>query len=63
MRDLEKLVDLGKEFAEPWKKATKVLSVLLVIAVLGLIVVTYRDNSITIQADYNTQSDITQTQG
>ena len=39
MHDLEKLVDLGKEFAEPWKKATKVLAVLLVIAVLALIVV------------------------
>lgn len=63
MRDLEKLVDLGKEFAEPWKKATKVLSVLLVIAVLALIVVSWSKNTFTIEADYNTQSHVVQTQG
>lgn len=38
MRDLEKLVELGREFAKPWKQATKVLAVLLVASVIGLVV-------------------------
>ena len=62
MYDLERLVDLGKEFAEPWKKATKVLAILLVAAVIGLIVVSWRKNTFTIEADYNTQSHVVQTQ-
>ena len=63
MQDLEKLVELGREFAEPWKKATKVLAWLLVVAVVALIVVSWRKNTFTIEADYNTQSHIEQTQG
>ena len=63
MYDLEKLVDLGKEFAEPWKKATKVLAVLLVSAVIGLIFVSFKHDNILLKADFNNESEITQTQG
>lgn len=63
MRDVEKIVKLGREFAEPWRKATKILSVLLVLSLIGLIAVTLQKNTVTIQADYNTESEITQTQG
>ena len=63
MQDLEKLVELGREIAKPWKQATKVLAVLLVVAVVALIVVSWRESSITIEADYNNHSEISQTQG
>lgn len=63
MQDLQKLVELGKEFAEPWKKATKVLSVLLVITIVALLVSSYKKNQIVLEADFNHQSEITQTQG
>lgn len=63
MQDLEKVVELGREFAKPWKQATKVLTGLLVVAVVALIVVSWRKNTFTIEADYNTQSHIEQTQG
>lgn len=63
MQDLEKVVELGREFAEPWKRATKVLAWLLVLAVVGLFLLAYRDNSIVLKADLNSDSEITQTQG
>lgn len=63
MQDLQKLVELGKEFAEPWKKATKVLSVLLAITIVALLVSSYKKNQIVLEADYNSQSEISQTQG
>lgn len=63
MQDLEKLVQLGREFAKPWKQATKVLAVLLVFAVIGLFLLAYRDNSVILKADLNSESQITQTQG
>ena len=63
MRDLQNLVELGREFAKPWKRATQLLSVLLVVAVVALIVVSWRKNTFTIEADYNTQSHVVQTQG
>lgn len=63
MRDLEKLVELGREFAKPWKQATKVLAVLLVLAIVGLLCLAYRDNGILLQADFNNESQITQKQG
>ena len=63
MQDLEKVVELGREIAKPWKQATKVLAVLLVVAVIALIVVSWRESSITIEADYNNHSEISQTQG
>jgi hypothetical protein len=63
MRDLEKLVELGREFAKPWKQATKVLAVLLVASIIGLVVLAYRDSSILLEADYNTHSEVLQVQG
>ena len=63
MKDVEKIVKLGREFAEPWRKATKVLSVLLFVAVFSLFLLAYRDNSIVLRADLNSDSQITQTQG
>lgn len=63
MRDLEKLVELGREFAKPWKRATQLLAVLLVMAIIGLLCLVYRDNGILLQADFNNESQITQKQG
>lgn len=64
MRDLEKLVDLGREFAKPWKQATKVLSVLLVVAIgVLLMLAIFKQDNIVLQADFNNESEITQSQG
>lgn len=63
MQDLEKLVELGREIAKPWKQATKVLAGLLVASIIGLIILSCRDNSILLEADYNTHSEVVQTQG
>ncbi len=63
MQDLEKLVELGREFAKPWKQATRVLAVLLVASIIGLIILSCRDNSILLEADYNTHSEVMQVQG
>lgn len=63
MRDLEKLVELGREFAKPWKRATQLLSVLLVLSLIGLFLLAYKDSKILLEADYNTHSEVTQVQG
>lgn len=63
MRDLEKLVELGREFAKPWKQATKVLAGLLIVAVIALIIVAFKRDNIVLKADFNNESEITQTQG
>ncbi len=63
MQDLEKVVELGREFAEPWKKATKVLAGLLVVAVVALLIVSFKHDNIVLKADFNNESEITQTQG
>lgn len=63
MQDLKKLVDLGREFAEPWRKATKVLSVLLIITIVGLFVMSFKKDNILLKADFNNESEIIQTQG
>lgn len=63
MNDLDKIIELGKQFAEPWKKATKILSILLVVSVIALVFIVCRGNSIHLQADYNEHSEISQTQG
>ena len=63
MRDLEKLVELGREFAKPWKRATRLLSVLLVLSLIGLFLLAYKDSEILLEADYNTHSEVTQVQG
>ena len=63
MNDLNKIIELGKQFAEPWKKATKILSILLVVSVIALVFIACRGNNIHLQADYNENSEIAQTQG
>lgn len=63
MRDLEKLVELGREFAKPWKQATKVLAVLLVVSLIGLMIMSYKNGEILLKADFNNESEITQVQG
>lgn len=63
MQDLEKVVELGREFAKPWKQATKVLAGLLVVAITTLLIVALRHNNIVLKADLNSDSEITQTQG
>ena len=60
MNDLDKIIELGKQFAEPWKKATKVLAVLLVISICALIILACRGSNIHLQADYNEHSEISQ---
>ena len=63
MHDLEKLVELGREFAKPWKRAAQLLSVLLVLSLVGLFLLAYKDSEILLEADYNTHSEVTQVQG
>lgn len=60
MNDLNKVIELGKQFAEPWKKATKILSILLVVSMVALIIVACRGYDIHLQADYNENSEISQ---
>ena len=60
MNDLNKIIELGKQLAEPWKKTTKILSILLVVSIVALIIVACRGNNIHLQADYNEQSEISQ---
>jgi hypothetical protein len=63
MQDLEKVVELGREFAKPWKQATKVLAGLLLCSIAALLIVALRHNNIVLKADFNSDSEITQTQG
>lgn len=60
MNDLNKIIELGKQFAEPWKKATRLLALLLLISICSLIILACRGNNIHLQADYNEQSEISQ---
>lgn len=60
MNDLNKVIELGKQLAEPWKRATKVLSLLLVLTVLSLIFVVYNGSYVDFDASYNNNSEITQ---
>lgn len=61
MNDLDKIIELGKHFAEPWKRATRVLSVLLLILVLVIAYMIYDSNHIDFSADFNNNSEIIQT--
>jgi hypothetical protein len=63
MRDLEKIVQLGREFAKPWKRATQLLSILLVLLLIGLMILSYKNGEILLKADFNNESEITQVQG
>lgn len=60
MNDLNKVIELGKQFAEPWKKATKILSILLVVSMVALIIVACNGSNVLLQADYNQHSEISQ---
>jgi hypothetical protein len=61
--DLEKIIDLAKILSKPWQIATYFLSILLVISLLGNIYLATEEVEVTIEADNNTESVITQTQG
>lgn len=63
MNDLNKVIELGKQFAEPWKKATKVLSILLIISVIALVFVSCKTKHVKFNADFNSESEISQVQG
>ena len=63
MRDLEKIVQLGREFAKPWKRASQLLSILLVLLLIGLMILSYKNGEILLKADFNNESEITQVQG
>lgn len=61
--DLEKIIDLAKILSKPWQIATYFLSILLVISLLGNIYLATEEVEVTIEADNNIESVITQTQG
>lgn len=60
MNDLNKVIELGKQLAEPWKKATRVLAILLSISIIAVIILACRGANIHLQADYNENSEISQ---
>lgn len=61
--DLEKIIELAKILSKPWQIATYFLSILLVISLLGNIYLATEEVEVTIEADNNIESVITQTQG
>lgn len=62
MNDLNKVIELGKQFAEPWKRATRVLSVLLVFSFCVILFLSYRSGTVLFHADFNNESEISQLQ-
>lgn len=58
--DLEKIIELAKEIARPYKITTYILAVLLVLSICGNIYLATDTNYITIEAADNTSSNVTQ---
>lgn len=58
--DLEKIIELAKILAKPYKIMTYILAVLLVLSICGNIYLATDTNYITIEADDNTSSSVTQ---
>ena len=59
----DKLITLAKLIARPWFIATWVLAVLLVLSVCGNIYLAVNGTEVTIEADNNTESVVTQNKG
>lgn len=60
MNELEKLIALSKVVAKPWVIATWVLAILLGLSVAGNIYLSLNGVEITMAANDNTESTITQ---
>lgn len=58
--DLEKIIELAKILAKPYKITTYILAVLLVLSITGNIYLATDTNYITIEAADNTSSNVTQ---
>ena len=58
--DLEKIIELAKEIARPYKITTYILAVLLVLSIAGNIYLATDTNYITIEAADNTSSNVNQ---
>lgn len=58
--DLEKIIELAKEIARPYKITTYILAFLLVLSIAGNIYLATDTNYITIEAADNTSSNVTQ---
>lgn len=58
--DLEKIIELAKEIARPYKITTYILAILLVLSICGNIYLATDTNYITIEAADNTSSNVTQ---
>ena len=61
--DLEKIIELAKILAKPYKITTYILAVLLVISLLGNIYLATQEVEVTLEADHNTESVVNQSQG
>ena len=61
--DLEKIIELAKILAKPYKITSYILAVLLVLSLCGNIYLATQEVSVVIEADGNNESNITQTQG
>lgn len=58
--NLEKLIKLSKEVAKPWKIATGLLSLLLLLSIVGNIILSTKKAVINFSADSNIESTISQ---
>jgi hypothetical protein len=61
--DLEKIIELAKILAKPYKITTYILAVLLVLSICGNIYLATQEVEVVLEADENTESVINQTQG
>ena len=61
--DLEKIIELAKEIARPYKITTYILAVLLVLSIAGNIYLATQEVEVVLEADENTESVINQKQG
>ena len=61
--DLDKIIELAKTIAKPYKVTTYILSVLLLISILANVYLLSQPAVVTFEADNNTSSDVNQTKG
>ena len=61
--DLEKIIELAKILARPYKITTYILAVLLIISLLGNIYLATQEVQVVLEADNNSESNVTQNQG
>lgn len=61
--DLEKIIELAKILARPYKITTYILAVLLLLSIAGNIYLATQEIEVVLEADENTESVINQKQG